>query len=1456
MAASLEEQCVTAFKQCSHDVAIQLLPQLQDPAALTTEVKIFGELRTNVSLLHLAAYHGWLDIIKTLKIFSKHDSNGYTPLHYAATRDSVPVIAYLITELKYDPHTPESTGNLPLHFACLNGHLNATKYFITEQHCDPTCRGQYGRTPLHKASDGGHMDIIKYLITEQGCDPNTLDNDSDLPIHIACLGGHLSATKYFITEKHCDPKCRGQYGRTPLHTASDGGHMDIIKYLITEQGCDPNTLDNDGDLPIHIACLCGHLSATKYFITEQHCDPTCRGRYGRTPLHKASDGGHMDIIKYLITEQGCDPNTLDNDGDLPIHIACLGGHLSATKYFITEQHCDPTCRGRYGRTPLHKASDGGHMDIIKYLITEQSCDPNTVDNNGDLPIHIACLRGHLSATKYFITEKHCDPKCRGQYGRTPLHTASDGGHMDIIKYLITEQGCDPNTLDNNGDIPIHIACLRGHLSATKYFITEKHCDPKCRGQYGRTPLHTASDGGHMDIIKYLITEQGCDPNTLDNDGDLPIHIACLCGHLSATKYFITEKHCDPKCRGQYGQTPLLTASDGGHMDIIKYLITEQGCDPNTLDNNGNHPIHIACLGGHLSVTKYFIIEQHCEPTCRGQCGRTPLHNASQGGHMNIIKYLITEQGCDPNTLDNNGDLPIHIACLGGHLSATKYFITEKHCDPKCRGQYGRTPLHNASDGGHMDIIKYLITEQGCDPNTVDNNGDLPIHIACHGGHLSATKYFITEQHCDPVIVDQFKRTILHIASYNGHIDIVRWLLHNGRIDIMAKDKSGNTCIEKAGQLKNRYYMLKLFQPFVASTKLFPIHTYGKTALIGNSGAGKTTFIKVITERSTTRLNRLRFGNVQRVEGHTAGIVPSHVESWEVGKMTLFDLAGQAEYHSSHSAIMETVMQQSPATFINVIDLSNSDDEIKQQLHYWLNFIDSATSKTINRSCLIVVGSHADLLSKEQLQGKLTLFTSLVQRRVKRQEFIGFVTVDCRRIDTAGTREFISLLHKSQQVIVARAPSLSYYCHLLYAFLQSKLEMSVCTLQELVSQLSRKDSPIPSQLVNELLTALNDKGIIIFLKNQHQIEKSWIVVDTVSLLKTIDGVLFAPKHFPQHLKIVSNTGIIQSSSLKKIFPQYNLEMLVGFLQTLELCHRVNLSGITTNLQSIELSSPGDVDKLFLFFPSLLGTRQQDQPNRPCILPKEENFSFGWCLCCVDPEYHFFTSRFLHVLLLRLAYTFPLACESSIPPPLNQRRCSVWTNGIFWDNEEGIRTVVELIDHNRVVVLSSHKSGSRLVECSKHRSAVIRLILDLQQEFCSNVETDEYLICHNLLRNWPANDICLTDNGFLPIENIAKLMLLRTPYILNSTGISSDLPTQEILSFEPYYQLSPSSVCELMDSSKADELVSQSLLDEVKTRCQLPQLELQSYSCLRKCIDELSIFSGRNPIVSMKSVIFIV
>ena len=158
---------------------------------------------------------------------------------------------------------------------------------------------------------------------------------------------------------------------------------------------------------------------------------------------------------------------------------------------------------------------------------------------------------------------------------------------------------------------------------------------------------------------------------------------------------------------------------------------------------------------------------------------------------------------------------------------------------------------------------------------------------------------------------------------------------------------------------------------------------------------------------------------------------------------------------------------------------------------------------------------------------------------------------------------------------------------------------------------------------------------------------------------------------------------------------------------------------------------------------------------------------------------------------------------------------------------------------------------------HRSAVIRLILYLHQQLCSNIDTEKYLIVHSLLRNWPADIVTTPSTSHLyPIENVAKSILLHKPYILSCTSISSDLHTEQILLLEPYHLLSPSSVCALMDSSKGDELISQGTLHDVKIRCQLQWLEeVQSHSSVKKHVDDMSIFAGRNPIVNGSAVMCI-
>ena len=74
-------------------------------------------------------------------------------------------------------------------------------------------------------------------------------------------------------------------------------------------------------------------------------------------------------------------------------------------------------------------------------------------------------------------------------------------------------------------------------------------------------------------------------------------------------------------------------------------------------------------------------------------------------------------------------------------------------------------------------------------------------------------------------------------------------------------------------------------------------------------------------------------------------------------------------------------------------------------------------------------------------------------------------MDCRESKTKEARHFRSLLSTSQQAILSSQPSMSLYCHVLYAFLRTKLGKASCTLEELTTTVaSEKDFDFNSTVV--------------------------------------------------------------------------------------------------------------------------------------------------------------------------------------------------------------------------------------------------------------------------------------------------------------------------------------------------------------------------------------------------------
>ena len=904
-------------------------------------------------------------------------------------------------------------------------------------------------------------------------------------------------------------------------------------------------------------------------------------------------------------------------------------------------------------------------------------------------------------------------------------------------------------------------------------------------------LHLAAYWGWRNVVTALVSVYKCAANCKDEKGHIPLHYAAYNGHLEVVKYFVIELLCDPMDRNNDGSTPLHYACDNGHLNIAQYLIREEHCNSSCENNNGYTPLHSACRHGNLNIAQYLIREEHCNPSCKDNIGSTPLHYACRYGNLNIAQYLIREEHCNPSCENNNGDTPLHYACRHGNLNIAQYLIKEEHCNPSCENNIGSTPLHYACRHGNLNIAQYLIKEEHCNPSCENNIGMTPLHEAC-----------------------------LH-----NHAHIVQYLLSTGRVNPLTKTKYGDTALYYAS---NKYDIIKLFQPFEECRTAFPVHTFTKLILTGDSGAGKTTITELIVRlASSTAVECV--ADVQRL---TAGIVPHHIQSEQLGNYVVYDFAGQQEYYSSHAAVLEQVMRRSAAMFLCVVDLSESKEKICESLHYWLSFIDNACSTAEGRSHVVIVGSHADQVTSSA-QEKSSLLQEIAVRRVKRQQYSGYLSMDCRYADTDVSRRLIATLTSSQKAIAASQPVIHYYSHVVYAFLRTKLNLVGCTLHDLVSAVAKENNsslPNDQSVLTDILTTLSDKGLVLFI---HHPPSSWVVVKTEALLNEINGTLFAPDHFKEHRDLASNTGIVPVSNLHKVFPDYNSEMLVGFLTSLDFCRPVDPSVLQyTNLQTTPSHSTADL----LFFPGLV------QSERPDNLVQQGALEFGWCLKCMDPH-EFLSSRFLHVLLLSVAYKFPLASQGL------HRMCRVWRNGIFWRNSDDITTVIELFDNNRCVLVAMSCDDTSPVEHAELRSSLIALVRYLQQQYCPCLNVCEFLISSDIIQRYPLDN--LPDSDLFDIHHIARFMLLHKKVVPSYKDSSGRLPLTS-LPFEPYHQLSSSSICQLLNPDMADKSVSGPLLQEVRQLCR--QLKGSLKVCeLREHLDRLSLFTGRNPLVSSVAIL---
>ena len=865
-----------------------------------------------------------------------------------------------------------------------------------------------------------------------------------------------------------------------------------------------------------------------------------------------------------------------------------------------------------------------------------------------------------------------------------------------------------------------------------------------------------------------------------------------------------------------------------------------------------------------------------------------LHYACRNGWYDVSRQLVEKYHCDVHLKNWWSDTPLHYACLEkGSIDIVRFLIVDQHCDPTSREFWGTTPLHYACKSGKLDIVKFLVEECHCDPRMQDGRGDTPLHDACQRGKLDTVKFLVEECHCDPFRSKGADGgdTPLHETSLSVEPDVVTFLL--SRIPPL---QLVNSVIEQK-YCGHRH----LFQIFKKCRTEYPLEGAFKIFVLGNHAAGKSTLVKVIENEITSFFGSFagQWRNISKddVEPLTAGIIPVSVESRRLGQIVIYDMAGQYQYYSSHAALLGNLVSFSASMFLVVVSLNQSKECIVRQLQYWNSFIANCCTSA-GKPLAVAVFSHADEVTEEKPETKSSDAVKELAHSEASSSFSEVVTLDCRKLASGGLTRISKIVAKCCTKF-KQMFRVDFAVHLLYAFISSRLAGEIaCTvseLQSLIKQEQGEDSfalklegkEILPTNTNELcqhLTTLSDKGQFLFLRNARKVEDSWVVINKAVLLSEVNGTIFAPDNFKQHHNIANSTGVVPFSKVREVFPKRDPNLVVAFLRHLEFCQEISESEVSLITSRHFRCSYGPVEKFF-FFPALIS---EERPSEAGAAIETPSYRCGWILQCSQPH-QFLTPQFLHVLLLRLAFSFALAPDNTHEvqtSPVLERRCCVWTNGIRWLSRDGVQTTVEETNQHSAYTVTMECLEGQEMECVGHRSQVLKCILDAKDELCPTVKVKESLI-----------DLTVREVDSLHMFSLAEL----AEALAGKKAIVVSQPGQRVaridglLYFEPYAWVSPGS---LFSEKNSDRVISEAFLDEVSAtsctkvdqlkcvlsinsaklraalarappfQCDQPEYQCKlvfqmwkestknpTYGSLRSALDEYSVFCGKNPLVSV-------
>ncbi|KAF5314723.1 hypothetical protein D9611_007275 [Ephemerocybe angulata] len=360
--------------------------------------------------LHLAVYHGLVDLITSRRFPHLPTSDGWTPFHDAVLDDMDTSLGALLLSYEEEVNSQTKCGMTPLMCAYNRANKITVKMILASKAVDVELRTNDGTTAFWFAcrSPSYVANWPQLLLSSHpGVNVDVCDGKGNTAFMMACSSGHLQMAEWFL-QRQRDPSGtryvdqKNDNGETALVLVCRSDRMsgDIVWpvfQLLLSHGSNPHTKDTTlGRSAFLWAALSDHTeSSVRIFesLLDQSLHPPIdinqRDNEGATALMlatKRSDDPDATKIKTILSHSGAEVNAHDNEGRTALMYACHGNGaapFNAIEALLMNPEVDAHVLDRSGWSALdfactRKSKQGATNRLVELLLFHRQWDPIAV----------------------------------------------------------------------------------------------------------------------------------------------------------------------------------------------------------------------------------------------------------------------------------------------------------------------------------------------------------------------------------------------------------------------------------------------------------------------------------------------------------------------------------------------------------------------------------------------------------------------------------------------------------------------------------------------------------------------------------------------------------------------------------------------------------------------------------------------------------------------------------------------------------------------------------------------------------------------------------------------------------------------------------------------------------------------------------------------------------------------